>query len=227
MPVLATYLALVCLTGFAVALRLLWPRLGLRSHRRIFFVLALLLLPTLLSTLSRWETTSAHINASLLWIRIFAYELCIVFFTLMRPRAVTTSIAVILLLPIFSSSIVGPASALFSSSRPTIQSIGYDYFLELSPWSGGPQENTGTDFTLFYQPAGIHLLRRPFMGSRLYDTQCRTSDTIATLDAATAHIALHCPALTSDPAAPPSGSELDFLIPDGARSAALAHRQHR
>lgn len=227
MNVIVTYLALVCLTAVAIGIRLLWPRLGMRPRRQTFLVLAFLLLPALLSTVSRWDTTSTHLNASLLWIRIFAYEISIVFFTLIQPRLLTTIIAIVLLLPVFSSSIVGPASALFSTVQPSVRPIGGDYFLELAPWSSGPSGNTGADFTLFYQPGHFSFLRRPFMGSRLYGTQCLTSNTTATLDPATAHIAVHCPPLTSDPAAPPSGTELEYLIPSGARSAALARNQHR
>ena len=123
MNVIVTYLALVCLTALAIGIRLLWPRLGMRPRRQIFLVLALLLLPALLSTVSRWDTTSTHLNASLLWIRIFAYELCIVFFTLIQPRLLTTIIAIVLLLPVFSSSIVRSSyrRQLLSGARPMVK----------------------------------------------------------------------------------------------------------
>lgn len=224
---ITTYLGLVCLTALAIGLRLAWPRLGRRPRRWFVIALGLLLLPSLLSTASRWETSSSHLNAILLWIRLFAYVLCVVFFTLIRPRLVTITIATILLLPIFSSSIVGPAAALFTAVQPTVHPIGDEYFLELSPWSSGHQGNSGADFALFYQPAHASFLRRPFMGARLYNTQCATLQTTATIDPATAHIAVHCPPLTTDPAAAPSGTELEYLIPAGARFAALARRQRR
>ncbi len=222
-----TYIALAGLVFVAILLRLLVPRCSPLLRRRLCLLLALLLIPALLNTISRWETTSLHLNASLFWIRLFAYELCIAFFSLVQPRAFTAVIAAILTLPLFSSSVVGPASALFSHAEPLIRSAGGDYFLELLPWSSGLHQNGGADFALFYQPAGVHFLRRSFMGARLYDSQCRTADTAATINPATHHITVHCPPLSADPAAPPSGTELDYLIPRGALSPALAHAQHR
>ena len=217
-----TYIALVCLVLATVILRVRVPQWSPARRRQLFVLLALLLLPSLLNTITRWETASLHLNAFLFWTRLFAYELCVVSFTLITPRLLTTAIAVILTLPLFSSSASGPASALFMNTQTSLHPVGDGYFLELLPWSSGPGQNGGADFSLFYQPPGMHLLRRPFVGARLYDTQCRTSTTTATVHPATAHITLHCPPLSTDPAAPPSGTDFDFLIPRGARSPALA-----
>ena len=224
MPVLQlTFVAIACLIALVVVLRLLWPRLSPTTHHLFLLLFALLLIPTILSLALRWDTTSLRVNASLLWIRILAYALCVVFFTLIRPRALTVPISAILTLPLFMSSVVGPATSLFSSNIPSRQAIGDGYFLELLPWSSASSGHTsGSDFTLFYQPPSLHFLRRPFMGYRLYNTQCRTADTTAVVDPRTAHIAVHCPPLSADPAAPPSGTDLDYLIPRGARSTALA-----
>ncbi len=222
-----TYTALVGLILVTVLLRLLVPRCSPPRRRQLSVLLALLLLPALLNTVSRWETTSLHINASLLWIRLFAYELCIVFFTLVRPRVLTSTIAVILTLPLFFSSVTGPAATLFSRAQPKIRTISDGYFLELLPWSSGPHQNSGADFVLFYQPSHVPFLRRPFMGTRLYNSQCRTAETTSTLDPATDHISVRCPPLKSTAAAPPSGTELDYLIPRGALSPTLAQREHR
>ena len=227
MPVILTYLALAGLTIIAVAIRLLWPRISSHRRRQLLLLLAVLLLPTLLNALTRWETTLPRLNIFLFWIRLFAYELCIVLFTLIRPRLITSFVAIILTLPLFSASAVGPASELFSTASRTLHPVGDGYFLELLPWSSGPGHNSGSDFTLFYQPAGLHLFRRPFMSSRLYNTQCHTLESTASVDARTAHITVHCPPLTADPTAPPSGTELDYLIPRGALSPALARRLHR
>ncbi len=227
MSIIVTYLALVALTAIAVAVRLLWPRVGSRRRRQLMLLLALLLLPTILSTLSRWDTTIPRLNASLFWIHLFAYELCAISFTLLRPRLITSLIAVILTLPIFSASVVGPASGLFSAGDLVLHPAGEGYFLELVPWSSGPGNNSGSDFTLFYQPAGLRFLRRPFMGSRLYNSQCRTPDSTASVDARTAHISVHCPPFTAGSMTALSGTELDYLIPRGALSPALAHGLHR
>ena len=221
MPVLQlTFIAIICLITGVAGLRLLWPRLPPTTCRLLLLLFALLLIPTILNLALRWDTTSLRVNASLIWVRILAYEVCIVFFTLLRPRALTIPIAAILTLPLLTSSVIGPASSLFSSDTTSRQAVGNGYFLELLPWSGG--QTTGSDFTLFYQPSRLHLLRRPFMGYRLYDTQCRTAATTAILIPSTAHILVHCPPLSTDPAAPPSGTDLDYVIPRGARSPALA-----
>ena len=222
-----TYSALACLVLLCVILRIVVPRCSPSRRRQLALLLLLVLLPALLNTVSRWETTSLFLNASLLWTRFFAYELCIVLFSLIRPRVLTSAIAVVLTLPLFSSSVAGPASALFSQAKPHTRSVSANYFLELLPWSSGPHQNTGADFVLFYQPSGISFLRRPFMGARLYDSQCRTPDTTSTIDPATDHITVHCPPLTTDPTAPPSGTELEYVIPGGALSPALAHTRLR
>ncbi len=232
MPVLQlTFVAIACLIALVAALRLLWPRLSPSTRRLLVLLFALLLIPTTLNLVLRWDTTNLRLNASLIWIRILAYELCVVFFTFLRPRALTIPIAIILTLPLLVSSVVGPASSLFSPNITTRQALGDGYFLELLPWSShqfsGNGQTSGSDFTLFYQPPGLHLLRRPFMGYRLYNTQCRTAETTAAVDPRTAHIAVHCPPLSTDPAAPPSGTDLDYLIPRSARSPALAHSPSR
>lgn len=218
-----TFIALAFLVAAAIAIRRLVPRWSPSRRRQLSLVLAFILLPALLNTLSRWETTSHLLNALLLWSRLFAYELCIALFTLVRPRAVTTTIAVILTLPLFASSVAGPASSLFSREQSSLHPIRPGYILDLLPWSSGPGQNGGADFSLIYQPLGVRFLRRPFMGARLYNTQCRTADTTATIDPTTAHITVHCPPLTSDPAASPSGTDFDYLIPPNARSPDLAH----
>ena len=222
MPVYLTLLGLLGMTAVAISLRLLWPRTSSRTRHILLLTAAILCLPAFAPLLLKWETTSEPVNTALLWLRLFAYELCVVFFTLLRPRWLTCIVAVILTLPLFSSSIVGPLGGALQSGAPVVRPISGGYFLELLPWSSGPAQNTGADLVLFYQPPSTRLFRRSFVGIRLYDSQCRTPATFATVNPAIPAIDVHCPPLTTDPKASPSGTELHYVIPPGVRSPELA-----
>ena len=201
------------MTAAVALLRLRWPSLSPRT-RSIWLRLALLLfVPTALSYLTHWETASVHVNDLFLWIRILGYELIVIFFTLLRPRWLTTSVAVVLLLPLLAASIIAPLSALFDPHLYTVQPIADDYFLETAPWTSGEHANSGIDFTLFRQPPHLHLLRRGLRAGRLYNSQCDTAHVVARFDPIAGTLDVHCPPLPgSTPLSPTSGADLRFPL---------------
>ena len=206
----------------AVVLRLLWPRLSLASRRTLQSLAFLLLLLTLVSAVTKWHFTNHRIGEAEAWLRIVACQFVIVFFTLLRPRLLTVPTAAVLLLLTFGTMVTGPLSGLFRKTSFTEQHIADRYYLDTIPWQSddaGAGANSGVDFDLYYKQSPSAHLRRSIFGTRLYDSQCRTAATYATLSPATHTITVHCPRLaTTDPDSGESGVDLRYFIPHGALS---------
>lgn len=209
MPIPITIAALLLLTAAIVLLRLRWPMLSSHARRRFLLLALLLFTPTALSFLTHWETTSIRLNDLLGWFRVLAYMLVVVFFTLLRPRWLTSLIATVLLLPLLSASFIAPLADLFTLRPFTMRPIGGGFFLETAPWTSGEHANSGVDFTLFRRPPGSSLFRRGIRSGRLYNSQCDTANVFGTFDPAHLALDLRCPPL---PGITPSGTELHVTL---------------
>lgn len=223
MPSLLTYCTLFVTAIGALVLRLLWPRLTLSTRRTLRWLASFLLLLSLVSAITKWHVTNHRVGEIEAWLRIVACQFAIVFFTLLRPRLLTVPTAAVLLLLTFGTMVTGPLSGIFRRTSFTEQHIADRYYLDTIPWqSDGPGANSGVDFDLYYKPSPTAHLRRSIYGTRLYDSQCRTASTYATLSEATHTITVHCPRLSpANPDATESGMELRYFIPHGALSPEL------
>ena len=222
MPFFLTYCTLFATMMTAVAIRLWWPSLPLRGRRTLQGVAFVLLAPSLLSPLLKWHVTNHRVGELEGWVRIVACQFAIVFFTLLRPRFLTVTTAVVLLPLIFTTMVAGTLSSLFHPAPFTEQHIADRYYLDTVPWESGSGANSGVDFDLYYKQSPSAHLRRSIYGTRLYNSQCRTAATYATLSTETHTITVHCPALpTGNLDAVGSGTELRYFIPHGALSPEL------
>src|SRR5215471_10342233 len=108
MHVPLTFASLVLLTGIIIALRFLWWRMP--SWLRNFALIggAAMVLIRLIFVVSHWSMTSTRLNALLCWTSVVGYEVILVRFSLMRPRWLTSVSAVILLIPLFGSTLLLP-----------------------------------------------------------------------------------------------------------------------
>ncbi len=214
MNVLLTFAALTMTMAVAIALRLRWPRMAAPRRRRLATISALLVTPTLLPLVTKWDVTNQSVQDAEAWLRIVACQFAVVFLTLLRPRLLTVTTAVILLPLAFTTSVAGPLSTVFLPRTYTTKPVTDGYYLETVPWESLPDGNSGVEFELFYKRSPTGLLRREIMGGRLYNTQCRTEQAYATLRRETHTLYVHCPPLpTTEPAAALSGTLLHFLIP--------------
>src|SRR3982074_3271480 len=107
-----TFAALVALTGALVLLRIFWPRFAQRT--RSLLLACACIVPTLyvIAAATRWSTSSLRWNAAFYWGFIASYEFLLILFTRLRPRWLTSIIAIILILPILSASVFLPLVAL-------------------------------------------------------------------------------------------------------------------
>ncbi len=227
MPLVLSLATLAFTLALAVLLRVRWPRLSLRVRRALLLIAALLLAPCLLSLVSKWDVTNQRIADLEGWVRIVTLQFAIVFLTLLRPRLLTTVIAVVLLPFLFTTSIVGPLSYLFQPDPVRVVPIADGYVLETLPWRG-VDGNSGLEYELSYRPPNLPGLRRGIYGSRLYDSQCTTTATYAVLRPETHAIDLYCPPLPPSHAeAGLSGRHEHHLIPRGALSPALRKLMRR
>ena len=225
MPSFLTYCVLFTSMMSAVAIRLWWPHLSMRGRQRLQVLAFVLLAPALLSFLTKWHVTNHRIGEVEGWTRIIACQFALVFFTLLRPWLLTIPTAAVLLSLTFGTFVTAPLSGIFRNASFTEQHIADRYYLDTIPWESGSGANSGVDFDLYYKQSPSAHLRRSIFGTRLYDSQCRTAGTYATLSEATHTLTVHCPALpVTGPDAAESGTELRYLIPRGALSPELARQ---
>ena len=225
MPSLLTYCVLFASMLSAIAIRLRWPHLSLQGRRTLQVLAVILLAPALLSYITNWHATNHRLGEIEGWIHIIACQFAMVFFTLLRPRLLTIPTAAILLSLTFGTMVTAPLSGSFRTVPFTERHIADRYYLDTIPWESGSGANSGVDFNLYYKRSPSAYLRRSIFGTRLYDSQCRTADTYATLSEATHTLTVHCPALPASRSdAAESGTELRYFIPHGALSPELARQ---
>lgn len=188
-----TFAVLAILTGALIVLRLRWPRLSHTAHSRLISGAGAALALYLLMVATGWSTSSNHLNAAIYWAAIASYEFFLLLFTLLRPRWLTTIIAVVLILPILSASSFLPLAELFSTAPHMTASIGPDLISDLAPWGAGPVPS-GFDFTVYSHPTWTRFLRRRRQACRYYSGQCDASKASATLRPDGKHILMSCPA---------------------------------
>ena len=108
MHVLITTATLLLLTLAMLLLRIFWPRVPAGVRVYLIRVAVVLITIHIILTITKWETTSDHVNAVIKWLAVASYEMLLVLFTRLRPRWVTSLCSVILLVPVFASSILLP-----------------------------------------------------------------------------------------------------------------------
>ena len=208
MQVLLTTAVLASLTLAIIVLRLFWSRVPAKIRSFLVYAGLAMILVHVTFSVTKWSTTSEHLNSLVNWGAVAGYVLIVVLFTLNRPRWLTTVSAAILLLPIFASSILLPLRDLFNSV-PSVTRIDNRYVYQKNPWKEpGENQNSGADLMVFYQP-GFLPLHRKVQRATFNDMQCDAAASSATIDHERKIIHFHCPALST-----PAGSEpIDLLVP--------------
>ncbi|MEO6815662.1 MAG: hypothetical protein ABI177_03095 [Edaphobacter sp.] len=188
-----TFAVLAILTGALILLRLRWHQLSHKAHSIFIGCAGTALVLYLLMFATSWSTASNHLNAAIYWAAIAGYEFFLLLFTLLRPRWLTTIIAVVLMLPILSASPFLPLAELFNPASHTITSIGPDFTSDLAPWGTG-RAPSGFDLTLYSHPSWTQFLRRRRQACHYFSGQCDASKAYATLQSDGKHVLMSCPA---------------------------------
>jgi hypothetical protein len=193
MHVPVTFALLGLLTGIIVVLRFLWWRLPPWLRSLALVCATVMVLIRFAFILSRWDMTSTRLNALLCWTAVVGYEILLVRFSLMRPRWLTSLSAVILLVPLFGSTLLIPLTRIFDWERADISSIGGNYICEKSPWDTTVAGNTGMDLIVFYRPPFAPFLRHLVQRAAFADDQCDSAASSAVADVTNKVVHFHCP----------------------------------
>ena len=209
MRVLLTTAVLASMMLAIILLRVFWSRVPARVRSFLVYAGVAMILLHVAFTVTKWSTTSDRLNSIINWGAVAGYQLIVVLFTLHRPRWLTTISAAILILPVFTSSILLPLRDLFNPTAPSITRIDNRYIYERNLWNEpGENQNSGADLMVFYQPR-FFPLRRKVQRATFNDMQCNASASSASIDGARRIIHFHCPALST-----PAGSDaIDLLLP--------------
>ncbi len=189
-----TFAVLALLTGALIILRLRWRHLSLKTHRILIVCACAALLLFAIPHAADWSTASNRLNAAFYWFAVAAYEFFLLLFTLLRPKWLTTMIAIILLVPILSASAFLPLAELFNPAPHTVVSISPHLISERTPWGTGTGASSGFDLAIYSQPSWTHLLRLRRQGARYYNSQCDSAQAFATLQPDGKHVLMSCPA---------------------------------
>jgi len=194
-----TFAAFAILTGALIVLRLRWTCLSPKAQR--FLILCSCAVLALVGTAraTRWSTSSSHLNATFYWLVIASYGLLLVVFTLLRPRWLTTIIAIVLFIPILSASAFLPLAELFNPAPHTIVTIGPNLTSDLTSWGTGTAPTSGYDLTIYAHPSWTRFLRHRRQACHYYSGQCDSSRATATLQPDGEHVLMSCPAASDQP----------------------------
>lgn len=174
--------------------RVFWSRIP-RPVRTLLIACAIIV-PAIfaLANVTRWSTASYRMNYGLYWLFIMACEFLLILFTLLRPRWLTSIIAIVLILPVLSASIFLPLTLFFGDPPAVTARIGGNIVSERVPWGAGSVETSGTDLTIYYQPKWLPLLRRRLLSSRYYGGQCDAWSAYAVIRPDRRSVLMVCPA---------------------------------
>jgi hypothetical protein len=194
LPILAT---LVVFTVIFLAVRFRWHHLSARTHKACLTAAGIIFMLSALKPVTRWSPASDTLTALLEWARDLSYIFLMLLFTLVRPRWLSVPIAVVLILPIFSSSLILPLGDIFNAAPRTYADLGSNIQSVRTPFYRS-DHNSGVDFMVYYRPAWMPLLRYRITGDRFVNTQCNASEAFAVLEPEPkpGRVIVRCPAWT-------------------------------
>ena len=212
MHVPLTLATLAVLTCGLVLLRLRWYRLSSRVRRACVAIAIFFLVLCGLGTATGWSSTSITFNSILVWSSYLGYIFLVLLFTLLRPRWLSVTIAIVLILPILSSSLLLPLADIFDMTPTTKVDLGHQVQSVTIPFVNAPF-NAGADIAVYHLPAYMPFLRHRIFSARFYDTQCHTAELAAAVQSEPqpSRIVIRCPALPLQ--APDSAHILKIPLP--------------
>jgi hypothetical protein len=203
-----TTAALVFLTVVMILLRIFWLRVPPRWRFFLICMSVVMFILHLIFDLTKWSTTSPWVNVLISWAAIAGYELLILLFSRLSPRWLTLPSAVILLIPLFASSILLPLVPLFRPGSAQKVPIDDRSFYELHPWENTGGGNAGVDVAVYYRPRFAPFLRRKLQTIPFNSQECNVNAAFAVKVPGTNNFLGRCPLWP-----PQSAGTLDKLLP--------------
>ncbi len=200
MHVLYIAVCLAAVSALVLLLRQRWWQLRPLTRRlALALSFAAIAMEGLLRS-SGWSFSSNWANGVLYWAVILGYELLLARFSLMRPRWLTATIGLVLALPLLSASIFLPLGIVFDRTPHTVVPLGRGLYSERVRLNVSPIAVSGVDFDVYTRSRLLPFFRRRHQGARLYDTQCDTAETSATLQPDGKTLLVTCPPWPGQPA---------------------------
>ena len=203
-----TTAALALLTVAMLLLRIFWSRVPPRLRFLLIRASIAIIIFHGLFVVTKWTTTSYRLNVFINWLAIAGYELLVLLFSRLSPRWLTLPSTIILLIPLFASSILVPLTHLFEPASSKNLSLGDHLFYEVSPWSNAGGGNKGVDVIIYYRPPFAPFMRHKLQSIPFNDQECNSRAASAVAFPAKKSVLGRCPNWPSQPA-----GTLDKLLP--------------
>ena len=121
---------------------------------------------------TKWGTTSNRLNLVINWLAVAGYELLIVLFARLSPRWLTSLSAAILIIPLFSASILFPLALVFQSGSIQKIPLGNHLYYKAVAWSSNGPGNFGVDLNIYYKPPFAPFLSRKVQTQPFNTQEC-------------------------------------------------------
>jgi hypothetical protein len=193
MYIALTTASLALLTVAMVLLRIFWARLP--PPLRSFFIRASVAMIVLhaVFVVTKWNTTSDRLNILVNWLAIAGYELLILLFSRLSPRWLTVPSTIILMIPLFASTILGPLTDIFYPTSYKNVALGDHLFYEVDPWMNAGSGSEGVDVIIYYRPPFAPFLRRRVQTIPFNDRECNSRTAFAIAFPAKKTVVGRCP----------------------------------
>lgn len=155
-----------------ICLRLMWSHVPLSAKKLLIAASLGFIVLHMLEITTKWEIASDRFNIVSAWCFIAGYVLLILLLTTLSPRWLTTLSAIVLLLPLFATSIILPLTPLFAPHFSKEIRIGNHLSYQVNPWTNAGAGIPGADLQVYYRPSFAPFLRRRFQSTPFNAQQC-------------------------------------------------------
>src|SRR5258705_659887 len=119
-----TAAALALLTVAMILLRIFWSRVPPRLRFLLIRASIAIIVLHGVFVVTKWNTTSDRLNVLIIWLAIAGYELLVLLFSRLPPRWLTLPSTIILLIPLFATTILVPLTQIFDPASLTNLPLG-------------------------------------------------------------------------------------------------------
>lgn len=180
MPIPITIAALALLTVAMILVRIFWLRFPQRVRPILIGTSVIVIVLHVLFEATKWSTTSDRVNVLIDWLAIAGYELLVLLFSRVSPRWLTLPSAFILLVPLISSSVLLPLTALFQPGSQAKVLIADHLFYEVVPWANTGGGNAGVDIVIYRRSLLVPFLRHKLHAIPFNNQECNAYAAFAT-----------------------------------------------
>jgi hypothetical protein len=202
-----TVATLALLTVVMILVRIFWLRIPPRIRLFLIGTSVVLIVIHVLFEATKWSTTSDRLNVVISWLAIAGYELLVLLFSRVSPKWLALPSAIILLLPLVSSTILLPLTELFQPVSRSTAPMGDQLFYEVSRWENTGGGNAGVDIIIYHRSSLLPFFRRKLQVIPFNNQECNAYAAFA-ISLPAKHYLGRCPYWPSQ-----STGTLDKLFP--------------